>query len=115
MDALEWIACREPRPPAALVARMSRALVANPESTGTPIYSELVTAATRILAQNAQISHPIAIGRDDPDSRASDRSAALDLLAADALVTYAMEYATGDCASFDAVAASAMFAISELR
>lgn len=115
MDALEWIATREPRPPAALVARLNRALNENPESAGAPIYSQLMTAATCILAHCTLAPAPNDDAGDSQDSRMSDRRAALDLLAADALITYAMEYASDDCVSFDAVAGSAMRAICDLR
>jgi len=115
MDALEWIATREPRPPAALVARMTRALTEHPASAGAPIHSQLVTAATAILASGTLAAAPTDDTGDCLDIRTSDRRGALDLLAADALVTYAMEFASDDCASFDAVAGSAMRAISDLR
>ena len=115
MEAIEWIAAREPRPPAALVERMSRALSENPELAGAPIHSQLMTAATAILAQGAFASEPSESAGDVTSTRMADRRAALDLLAADALITYAMEYASDDCACFDAVANSAMLAICELR
>lgn len=41
-------------------------------------------------------------------SALSDRDGALDLLAADALITYAMEAAAEDCASMDETAAEAI-------
>lgn len=115
MEAKEWIAVREPRPPAALVERMSRALTENPELAGAPIHSQLITAATAILAQCAFASEPNERAGDGTGTRMSDRRAALDLLAADALITYAMEYASDDCACFEAVATAAMRSICELR
>jgi len=99
MEALEWISTREPRPPAALLTRMSRALHDSPEDAGGSVASRLLAAATGIL-------------RDGPGA---DRAAALDLLAADALITYAMESASDDCESIDAVAGEAVRAICDLR
>lgn len=115
MDALEWITTREPRPPAALVARMGRALGENGAQGESSVSSQLLTAAAGILARSdsSSASEPVVMNATGP--RASVRSAAVDLLAADALITYAMEYASGDCGSVEAVADGAMRAICELR
>lgn len=66
---------------------MDAALSAQPSKS---LSDDLIAAATRILRE---VAH---------GEGANDRAAALDLLAADALITYAIEAAAEDPASFAA-------------
>lgn len=103
MEPMEWIKSREPRPPAALVARMERALDEIPAPEPQSISSQLLAVAIGILA------------RGDASAASGRALAALDLLAADALITYAMESASDDCASIAAAAESAIRTICSLE
>jgi hypothetical protein len=85
----EWLASRSPTPPGRLAARLSAAIPAGPESNSPEAPGVLITAALAVLRQT--ITEP-------SDER--NRAAALDLLAADALITYAVEAAAEDCESF---------------
>jgi hypothetical protein len=85
----DWLALRTPRPPAELSTRLEH-LIGDIECEVAEIPASLIRAATGVLSN---------IG--------DDRSAATDLLAADALITYAME-AAAESASVDTVAATAM-------
>lgn len=79
MNVRDWLAHREPSPPHVLRERIEALALAVPEIAGDPAGS-LLAAAEDALAQLAR-------------RRSDDRAAAIDLLAVDALVTYAMEYA----------------------
>jgi hypothetical protein len=79
VNVRDWLAHREPSPPRVLRERVEALAVAVPEIEGDPAGS-LLAAAEEALAQLAR-------------RPADDRAAAIDLLAVDALVTYAMEYA----------------------
>ena len=95
-----WLADREPAPPAALARRMRELLgaaaLAGPASPGT-----LVGAAADVLGR---------LLMDGCDTRAS----ALDLLAADALATYAFEAAGDAPSTLRAEAARAMSRIARV-
>lgn len=97
MTGADWLATRQPRPPDALAARIAALL------DGGPSWGDLVemhlSAADRTL--RALLTR-----------KATDRSAALDLLAADALVTYAFEAASDDPATLEARATTAMRQLS---
>ncbi len=73
-DVLAWLDARRPAPPAALRARLAAAVTESEES----LPEEFARLGGRLLARVA--------GRPD-----GGRDLALDLLAADALVTYAFE------------------------
>ena len=79
MNLRDWLAHREPSPPRVLQERVEALALAVPELPDDPAGS-LLAAAEAALVQ---------LARRSPEDRAS----ALDLLAVDALVTYAMEYA----------------------
>ncbi len=87
----DWLADRTPAPPRALADRL--ASIVGEESCANPgeIPSRLVIRAEQLIRN---LGH--------------DRSAAGDLLAADALVTYALEAAADECADLPAVAQHAM-------
>ena len=88
----DWLASRTPSPPSQLSARLAE-LVGDRSSAADDIARGLIGVAKHTLS-----------------SIGDDRSAALDLLAADALITYAIEAAveTGD------VDATALDAIREI-
>jgi hypothetical protein len=75
----DWLAHREPSPPRVLQERVEALALAVPELPGDP-------AGSLLAAAEEAMTH---LARRSPEDRAS----ALDLLAVDALVTYAMEYA----------------------
>ena len=88
----EWLASRTPPPPPRLAARLAGAVqtVDAPDANRTAL--SLIEAAAAIL-------------RETPDESTDERNgaAALDLLAADALITYAVEAAADDCTRFAAL------------
>ena len=96
-----WMAAHGEQPPAALRERLQALVVATPCADGAPVSGALLGAGQALLAT---ILH----------SGTTQRDAALDLLTADALVTYAFEAAADDSASLDLLAADAMRAISAL-
>lgn len=79
MTLRDWLAHREPSPPRVLQERVEALALAVAEQPGDPA-GTLLTAAEAALKE---------LARRSPD----DRTSAVDLLAVDALVTYAMEYA----------------------
>jgi hypothetical protein len=86
----DWLASRKPEPPPQLAGRLA-------EIVGDEAFNGASTA-------------DVLIGRGIETLRSalSDRDGALDLLAADALITYAMEAAADDFATMDATAADAI-------
>ncbi len=82
MKVHEWLASRNPPPPPALAARINES-VAGFQGNDLP-FDVFVNAAQAILATL-------------PDGR----QGALDLLAADALLTYAFEVSAEECGSMD--------------
>ena len=92
IDAGVWLASRTPAPPRELAERFASIADGRQCRDETELAQFLVDEATAILA-----------------SLGNDRSAATDLLVADALITYAMEAAS---ANPEEVAARAMQAIS---
>lgn len=85
----EWLAARTPTPPARLAARLSAAIPAGAEFSSREAPGVMIAAAITILRQTIT---------EQSDER--NRAAALDLLAADALITYAVEAAAEDCERF---------------
>ena len=99
----DWLESRDPPPPPRLARRLAAALSSSRESAPNATPGALVTAAAGILER---------MMADEPEAKADEqpaRAAALDLLAADALITYALEAAAEGCESF-AAAADAMTA-----
>jgi hypothetical protein len=87
----DWLASRSPLPPEALAARLAEAAGDRTFSDSSDLAPLLVTTALTLL-------------QDIGDNRA----AATDLLAADALITYAMEAAADDCDHIEDFAADSM-------
>jgi hypothetical protein len=85
-----WLASRTPAPPPHLASRLA-------EIAGETAFDD-AHAADVLLGK----------GIDTLRSALSDRDGALDLLAADALITYAMEAAADNCATMDEAAAEAI-------
>ena len=85
-----WLDLRDPAPPEQLAARLR-------EIAGRD-------------ALDGEVSSGVLLERGIETLRSalSDRDGALDLLAADALITYAMEAAADQCATMDATAAEAI-------
>lgn len=99
MNATEWLSARTPAPPAALARRVATILADTPASGG--LAEQLIVAAEHTL-------------RGLLRANATERDAALDLLAADALVTYAFELAADEPASLDPLATEAMHRLSSI-
>jgi hypothetical protein len=85
MDTKEWLRSRRPVPPAQLMSRMEAAFS---QSAPGPLSDSLIDAATRLLGEVAY------------SEGANEREAAFDLLAADALITYAVEAAVENPSTF---------------
>lgn len=101
MNAMQWLAARDPAAPPALAARVSTALGSVPVAQHETS-ARLLTAAETLLAR---------LLRDG----CATRDAAHDLLTADALVTYAFEAAAeADPSSLAGSAANAMRRIAAL-
>jgi len=96
-----WLADRVPAPPAALLQRLEEALSGDAERDVRDAADVCLAAGERLLA---------AVLRDEEASR----HCALDLLAADALVTYAFEAASAQPAELAARATRAMGRIASL-
>jgi hypothetical protein len=96
VSAAEWIAAAKPEAPERLVERVLEVLNAHPEWAKAPVAESLVEAADALLETVLQ----------DAGGPARDR--ALDLLAADACVTWAFEAAADDPASLGAHAKATM-------
>ena len=90
MNTSEWLASRRPPPPAKLVLRVESALSDFLSSPDVTTSDALAVAAAGILRRlMREVSKP-----------SSRREEAIDLLAADALVTYAVEAAADECELF---------------
>ena len=100
VPALAWLDARRPAPPPALAARLREALLA-PGAGGGGVAERCLDAGERLLAG--------LLARD-----CAHRSAALDLLAADALVTYAFEAASEAPERMDELARRAMTDLAAL-
>ena len=95
-----WIDERDPPPPPALAARV-RAAIGSAPAVGRSIPAAALDAGVHTLA---------AVLRERDATRAS----AIDLLAADALVTYAFEAAAETPSGVDAIARDAMVRLARL-
>jgi len=91
----DWLRERDPAPPARLAARIERAIGTRRAEPAAQAAEVCLEACERLLADVA--------GRT-----ASGRESALDLLAADALATYALEAAAEMPATLEARALDAM-------
>ncbi len=96
-----WLASRQPVPPDALMARLNDALGAR-STEPAPDMGEVL-----LCAGEALLSRLLCEGR-------TDRQTALDLLAADAFVTYAFEAESDEPARITERAQRAMAQISHL-
>ena len=101
MTVGEWLAQRRPVPPAALLARIEAVLGDASAGAADAACEACLHAAERLVAE---------LLRGDCASRES----ALDLLAADALVTYAFEAAAETPATLAATSTAAMERIARL-
>jgi hypothetical protein len=100
MNAREWIHSRTPRPPDALTARIDALLAVQAGQSAGGIPETLQGAGDRLLA--------------DLLGRQASRESALDLLAADALMTYMMEWAAENIRTLGSRATVAMSRISAI-
>ena len=101
MTLSAWLESRVPAPPPALLARVEQALGASLGASASTAPDECVRAVVRLL-------EPLL------EREGAGRECALDLLAADALVTYAFEAASGDVDELDAHALGAMTRLAAL-
>jgi hypothetical protein len=97
----EWLAARTPRPPEALEERIRAAL-------GTALEEEAVEGRGR--THDVLLTAARSLLCATPGCESEEREAAHDLLAADALVTYAFEIAAEDP---DAIGSLAEFAMRD--
>lgn len=96
-----WLDARRPEPPAALRARIDAALGRDLHGNTDDLAETLLDAGERLV-------------RSLLDENATSRGSAIDLLAADALVTYAFEAASERPADLAQRAATAMARIAAL-
>lgn len=96
MTAAAWIAAARPEAPERLVARVRDVLAAHPQWEKAPVAEALVEAADVLLRTVLT------------ESDGAPRDRALDLLAADACVTWAFEAAGDEPGSLGAHAAATM-------
>jgi hypothetical protein len=96
-----WLEARTPRPPDALAARVRSAVGMHWTDAETRT-REVCEAAAEELLERLLATHE------------TGRESALDLLAADALVTYAFEYAATSGGDLDAEAGAAMRRLADL-
>jgi hypothetical protein len=96
-----WLDARQPEAPAALKRRIAEAVAEHPEWETMPRSRALLLAGEWLL------EHVLA-------ASPKDRNAALDLLAADACVTYGFEAAADDPGEFTKLADRAMQRIAQL-
>ena len=97
----DWLSARTPRPPDALRARLDEIL-------GGELHRDAAAASDCFLAAGESLAASL-LG-----SRSTSRQSALDLLAADALVTYAFEAASESPRDITERAAAAMVRIAAL-
>jgi len=99
MTLSAWLDARRPAPPVRLRARIDAAL-------GPALQSDANDAAAACLRAGEQLA------RELLQENATSRDSALDLLAADALVTYAFEAAAGAPESLESTATAAMIRLA---
>ena len=97
----EWLALRTPRPPDALEVRIRAVLGDALHEEAGHVPEIFADAGERLVAALLR-------------SNSTSRNSALDLLTADALVTYAFEAASADPDNIQRVASSAMVRMSTL-
>jgi len=95
MTAEKWLAARTPRPPANLAAALRSAVAATVADNTTPVSRRLIGAAGSLLSRVVEAG-------------CAERSGALDLLTLDALLSYAMEAASGSAAECECAATDAL-------
>ncbi len=100
MTVRGWLADREPSPPHVLRERV--------ESLALSVADRADDPATTLLAAAEAALKRLA------DCEAGDRATALDLLAVDALVTYAFEFAAGTPDAIPELSARAMSRLSNV-
>ncbi len=98
-----WLDSRSPRPPERLAQRIAAAIEPPTADSGDNVIEPMTSAAVRILEEII-----------DDQRNAESRSAALHLLAADALITYAIEAAAEACGDLAATADSLTARIAAL-
>ncbi|MFL5618889.1 MAG: hypothetical protein ACJ79A_10940 [Gemmatimonadaceae bacterium] len=96
-----WLDARRPVPPAALRARIDAAL-------GHDLHADVDAVAETLLAAGERLVRSLL------DDDATSRGSAIDLLAADALVTYGFEAASEEPGDLPRRAAAAMVRIAAL-
>jgi len=101
MTVLAWLQARTPPPPAAMTARVVEALGGRADDDQSTTFTACLDAAAALLEE---------LLRED----VLRRDSAIDLLAADALVTYAFEAAAADADTLDDRAAAAMTRLAAL-
>ncbi|MEO6211600.1 MAG: hypothetical protein ABIQ10_15945 [Gemmatimonadaceae bacterium] len=101
MTVGEWLSARTPAPPPPLAARLRVLLGARLSDPSSSAHEVVLATAESLLAEL------IALG-------CAGRARALDLLAVDAMVTYAFEAASESPETLAARATSAMAAIAKL-
>ena len=101
MTVRDWIDTRAPAPPSALAARISDALGERLKDESAAPYDACLQAAAQLLGE---LLVPEALGRES----------APDLLAVDALVTYAFEAAAEDIERIEDRASAAMLQLAAL-
>jgi hypothetical protein len=100
-SVVEWLGRREPAPPDALLLRLRETLASDAERDAGDAAAACLAAGERLLAK---------VLREGEASR----DHALDLLAADALVTYAFEAASTRPNALPTLAAQAMARMASL-
>jgi hypothetical protein len=101
MILAQWLALRQPAPPPALRARIDAALGSDLHADADDLSETLLAAGERLVRALLEVD-------------ATSRDSALDLLAADALVTYAFEAASERPVDLAPRAAAAMARIAGL-
>ena len=101
MTLREWLLARDPRPPAALEARLLEVL-------GDELSRDAADAPGVLVAASERVVQSLLA------TNATSRDSALDLLVADSLVTYAFEAAAEQATSIPAHAHAAMRRIAAL-
>jgi len=101
MALLDWLSTRQPEAPVSLRVRIAEVVAVHPEWNAMPPADALLEAG-EILMRDVLAAAP------------KDRKAALDLLAADACVTYAFEAASDAPTGLPALADDAIHRIAML-
>jgi hypothetical protein len=101
VTAIAWLQSRTPSPPEQLTARIADALGTRPATRAGEAADACLDAATKILERILGVE-------------SSGRDSAVDLLAADALITYAFELAAEDVATIETRTTEAMIRLAAL-